>query len=61
MEKETESTRTGKLVQYLQRHESIALDFVISCKPGCYTMIGTELNSTRMIKNGHRENWISGA
>jgi gentisate 1,2-dioxygenase len=24
-------------------------------------MIGTELDSTGMIKNGHRENWKSGA
>ena len=48
-------------VQYPHRHESVALDFVISCKPGCYTMIGTELNSEGMIKNGHRENWVSGA
>ena len=48
-------------VQYPHRHESVALDFVISCKPGCYTMIGTELDPTGMIKNGHRENWVSGA
>jgi gentisate 1,2-dioxygenase len=48
-------------VQYPHRHESVALDFVISCKPGCYTMIGTELDSDGMIKNGHRENWVSGA
>jgi gentisate 1,2-dioxygenase len=48
-------------VQYPHRHESVALDFVISCKPGCYTMIGTELDSDGMIKNGHRENWKSGA
>jgi len=48
-------------VQYPHRHESIALDFVISCQPGCYTMIGTELDSTGMIKDGHKENWKSGA
>ena len=48
-------------VQYPHRHESVALDFVISCKPGCYTMIGTELDSDGMIKNGHREDWKSGA
>ena len=48
-------------VQYPHRHESVALDFVISCKPGCYTMIGTELDSHGMIVNGHREDWKSGA
>lgn len=49
-------------VQFPHRHESVALDFVINCKPGCYTIIGTELDpETGMIKNGHRENWESGA
>jgi gentisate 1,2-dioxygenase len=48
-------------VQYPHRHESVALDFVISCKPGCYTMIGTELGPDGMIINGHREDWKPGA
>ena len=48
-------------VQYPHRHESVALDFVISCQPGCYTMIGTELGTDGMIKNGHREDWQPGA
>jgi gentisate 1,2-dioxygenase len=48
-------------VQYPHRHESVALDFVISCKPGCYTMIGTELGPDGMISNGHREDWKPGA
>ncbi len=48
-------------IQYPHRHESVALDFVIDCKPGCYTMIGTELDETGMIKNGRREDWAPGA
>ena len=48
-------------IQYPHRHESVALDFVISCKPGCYTMIGTELGPDGMIINGHREDWKPGA
>lgn len=48
-------------VQFPHRHESVALDFVIKCQPGCYTMIGTELDSAGMVKNGHREDWKSGA
>jgi len=48
-------------VQYPHRHESVALDFVVDCKPGCYTMIGTELDETGMIKNGVREDWAPGA
>jgi gentisate 1,2-dioxygenase len=48
-------------IQYPHRHESVALDFVISCQPDCYTMIGTELDSDGMIKDGHREDWKTGA
>ncbi len=48
-------------VQFPHRHESVALDFVIDCKPGCYTMIGTELGDDGMIKNGRREDWKPGA
>jgi len=47
--------------QFPHRHESVALDFVIDCQPGCYTMIGTELGPDGMIKNGHREDWEPGA
>lgn len=48
-------------VQYPHRHESVAVDFVIDCKPGCYTMIGTELDESGMIRNGRREDWAPGA
>ena len=27
-------------VQLPHHHESVALDFIIDCKPGCYTMVG---------------------
>jgi gentisate 1,2-dioxygenase len=47
--------------QLPHRHESVALDFVIDCKPGCYTLIGTELGDDGWIKNPHREIWIPGA
>ncbi len=43
------------------RHESVALDFVVDSKPGCYTLIGTELGEDGWIKNPHREDWITGA
>ena len=29
-------------VQLPHHHESVALDFIIDCKPGCYTLVGTE-------------------
>lgn len=47
--------------QLPHRHESVALDFVVDCKPGCYTLIGTELGENGWIKNPHREDWVTGA
>ena len=43
------------------RHQSIALDFAVDCKPGCYTLIGTELDDQGKIRNPHREDWAAGA
>lgn len=43
------------------RHLSIALDFGVAFQPGCYTLIGNELNENGMIRNGHREDWVAGA
>ena len=48
-------------IQRPHRHQSIALDFAVACQPGCYTMIGTELDANGMIRNGHREDWVTGA
>ena len=31
------------------RHQSIALDFISDCKPGCYTLVGTELDGNGNI------------
>ena len=43
------------------RHQSIALDFAVDCEPGCYTLIGTELDDQGRILNPHREDWVAGA
>ena len=48
-------------VQRPHRHLSIALDFGVAFQPGCYTLIGNELNENGMIRNGHREDWVAGA
>ena len=48
-------------VQKPHRHQSIALDFAVACQPGCYTLIGTELNPDGTIRNPHREDWVEGA
>lgn len=47
--------------QLPHRHESVALDFVVDCKPGCYTNIGTELGEDGWIKNPQRQDWAPGA
>jgi gentisate 1,2-dioxygenase len=48
-------------VQLPHRHESVALDYIIDCKPGCYTLIGTDLDKDGNIVNPKRADWHSGA
>ncbi len=48
-------------VQLPHRHESVALDFIINCKPGCYTMIGREVDDDGKIKNPTRADWKPGS
>jgi gentisate 1,2-dioxygenase len=48
-------------VQPAHKHESIALDFIIDCRPGCYTLIGEELDGDGRIKNGTRAEWKGGS
>jgi Gentisate 1,2-dioxygenase len=33
------------------RHQSIALDLIVDCKKGCYTLVGTELDEKNEIAN----------
>jgi len=42
------------------RHQSVALDLIISCEPGCYTLVGTELNADHTIRNPKRIDWQAG-
>ncbi|MBW0175166.1 MAG: cupin [Vulcanococcus sp.] len=42
------------------RHQSVALDLIINCQPGVYTLVGTELNSDGSIRNPRRLDWQSG-
>lgn len=48
-------------VQAPHRHQSVALDLVIECKPGCYTMVGPLLDQDGSIKDGKRFDWIPGS
>lgn len=49
-------------VQRPHRHQSVALDFVIDCRPGCYTLLGTEVDpATQTIVDPIRVDWEPGA
>ena len=47
-------------VQPPHRHQSVALDLIIDCDPGCYTLVGTELDAAGQIRNPRRIDWQSG-
>ncbi len=42
------------------RHQSVALDLIVDCAPGCYTLVGSELNSDGSIRNPKRIDWRAG-
>ncbi|EKT4482700.1 cupin [Pseudomonas putida] len=47
-------------IQKPHRHQSIALDFIIDCPPGCYSLVGTELDAGGQIRNPVRVDWEPG-
>jgi gentisate 1,2-dioxygenase len=42
------------------RHQSIALDLIVDCKKGCYTLVGTELDVRNEIVAPARIDWEPG-
>ena len=48
-------------VQLPHRHESVALDFIIDCQPGCYTLVGNEIDKDGNIINPARAEWKAGS
>ena len=42
------------------RHQSVALDLIVDCQPGVYTLVGTELNADGSIRNPRRIDWQAG-
>jgi gentisate 1,2-dioxygenase len=42
------------------RHQSVALDLIIDCDPGCYTLVGNELDGQGRIRNPRRVDWEPG-
>ncbi|MGH9615833.1 MAG: cupin [Acidobacteriaceae bacterium] len=47
--------------QLPHRHQSVAVDLIIDAQPGCYTLVGAELDRDGNIKNPTRVDWKSGA
>lgn len=47
-------------VQKPHRHQSIALDFIIDCPAGCYTLVGTDIDENGQIRNPTRVDWAPG-
>jgi gentisate 1,2-dioxygenase len=43
------------------RHQSVALDLILDCQPGCYTLVGSHLDEQGQIKNPTRVDWQPGA
>lgn len=44
-------------VQQPHRHNSVALDLILDCKPGCYTLIARELDRNGQMINPVRQDW----
>jgi gentisate 1,2-dioxygenase len=49
-----------KSQQKPHRHQSIALDFIVDCEPGCYSLVGVELDAKGDIRNPTRVDWQRG-
>ncbi len=44
-------------VQLPHRHQSVALDLILDCESGCYTLVGTRVSAKGEIINATRINW----
>lgn len=42
------------------RHQSVALDLILDCRPGCYTLLGDRLDDNGEIANPIRMDWEPG-
>ncbi|MEB3259711.1 MAG: cupin [Cyanobacteriota bacterium] len=42
------------------RHQSVALDLIVDCPPGCCTLVGTELDAAGQILHPRRIDWEPG-
>jgi gentisate 1,2-dioxygenase len=46
--------------QQAHRHQSVALDLILDCEPGCYTLLGDRLDQRGNIVNPQRVDWEPG-
>ena len=44
-------------VQLPHRHQSVALDLILDCDPGCYTLVGTRISAKGEIINATKVDW----
>lgn len=42
------------------RHQSVAIDLIVDCAPGCYTLVGSELDAEGQILHPRRIDWEAG-
>jgi gentisate 1,2-dioxygenase len=47
-------------LQSPHRHQSVALDLILDCDPGCYTLVGSELAADGTIHQPRRIDWEPG-
>ncbi len=48
-------------VQRPHRHQSAALDLITACRPGCYSLVGHELDADGSIVDPVRVDWEAAA
>jgi len=46
--------------QLPHRHQSVALDLILDCEPGCYTLVGPRLGPDGAIEDATRIDWEPG-
>lgn len=47
-------------MQKPHRHQSVALDLIVDCRPGCYTLVGRSLDEHGRIVKPERVDWEAG-
>ncbi len=47
-------------VQRPHRHQSVALDLIVDCSPGCYTLVGDRIDERGEIVDPTRVDWVAG-